>query len=220
MVAAGMVVAILALTGGRLEAAPAAAPEGDLSRECELGITLALSGTGASAESVFVSLLSRSPGDARALNNLGNIHLWRGEPDIGLAFYDQAREADSTDAGILLNEATALMLAGDDEDAKTRAAEGVARAGGARKAANLLGLHLDPDSEPLEKGADRAQLSRDEVVALLRAATRAVPADSTGGKGAAGPTPGRGKRKAPVWRSAGARGNEGTDVGAVLYWKH
>ena len=56
-------------------------------RECELGITLALAGRAAAAESVFTSLLSHSPRDARALTNLGNLALLRGEPRLGLAFY-------------------------------------------------------------------------------------------------------------------------------------
>ena len=217
---AGAAVAVLAFIGVPPEAAPAAPPDaGSLSRVCELGITLALSGNGASAESVFVSLLSRSPRDGRALNNLGNLHLWRGEPGVALAFYGQAGEADSSDAGIMLNEATALLLAGDDDNAKSRATEGVARAGGPQNAANLLGLHLDPGSEDLEKGADSAQLSRDEVLALLRAATRAVPVDSTRTKTAAVDSKTKNSKKAPAWRSAGARGSDGSDAGAVLYWK-
>src|SRR5262245_58227659 len=44
-----------------------------LGEECEYGITLALSGKSTAAESVFTSLLSHAPGDARALANLGNV---------------------------------------------------------------------------------------------------------------------------------------------------
>lgn len=212
--------AVLAFGGAARGAdSPPAGDAGSPARLCDLGITLALSGQGASAESVFVSLLSKSPRDPRALNNLGNLYLWRGEQDVALAFYGQAGEADSADAGIVLNEATALLLAGDDEGAKARAAVGVARAGGSQKAANLLGLHLDPDSGESEKGADSAQLSRGEVLALLRAATHAVPVDSTHAKQAPVDPKSRNPKKAPAWRSAGARGSEGTDAAAVLYWK-
>jgi len=197
-----------------------AADSGLPSKKCDLGITLALSGQEASAESVFVSLLSESPKDARALNNLGNLYLWRGDDAVALAFYGQAWESDSLDAGIILNEATALLLAGDEEGAKARAAEGVSRAGGTREAARLLGLRLGPEDREVAKGADRVQVSRDEVLALLRAATRAVPADSTHAPAApAEPTSAKSRKKPPAWRSAGARGSEGTDAGAVLYWK-
>lgn len=217
---AGVAIASSTFVGAARGADPAPATDAESpARMCDLGITLALTGQGASAESVFVSLLSLAPRDPRALNNLGNLHLWRGEPDVALAFYGQAGAADTSDAGIMLNEATALMLAGDDEGAKARASEGVARAGGSQQAANLLGLHLDPDSGELEKGADSAQLSRDEVLALLRAATHAVPVDSTKAKQAATDPKAKSPKKAPAWRSAGARGSEGTDAAAVLYWK-
>lgn len=209
------------LIAAGLVGSPACAADSALfSKTCDLGITLALSGQEASAESAFVSLLSDSPGDARALNDLGNLYLWRGDPGVALAFYGQAWETDSLDAGIILNEATALLLAGEEEEAKIRAAEGVSRAGGTQAAASLLGLRWVPEDGEGTKAADRVQVSRDEVLALLRAATRAVPADSTHGQPApAGPPQTKGGKKSPVWRSAGARGSEGTDAGAILYWK-
>jgi len=197
-----------------------AADHGLSSKTCDLGITLALSGQEASAESVFVSLLSESPKDARAMNNLGNLYLWRGDPAVALAFYGQAWESDTLDAGIILNEATALLLAGEEEEARIRAAEGVKRAGGMQEAARLIGLRMEPEHEATAKGSDRVQVSRDEVLALLRAATRAVPADSTHAQSAqAGATQAKSRKKPPAWRSAGARGSEGSDAGAVLYWK-
>lgn len=191
-----------------------------LARTCEYGITLALSGNDAMAESVFVSLLSRSPGDARALNNLGNLNLWRGDTNLALAFYTRAGESDSVDAGITLNEATALMIAGDDEGATEQAAEGVRRAGGPDAAARLLGLHYEGPGDGAPRASDKVEVSRDEVMALLRAATRAVPPDSSRSKQASPAGPGAKPRKqAPAWRSAGARGAAGSDVVAVVYWK-
>src|SRR5262245_42347699 len=97
---------------------------------CELGITLALLGRTAAAESVFVSMLSRAPRDPRALTNLGNLALLRGDADLALSFYGQAQEADTVDAGITLNEANALMILGDEDAASALAAEGVRQAGG------------------------------------------------------------------------------------------
>ena len=86
-----------------------------LEAECDYGITLALSGNPARAESVFVSLLSHSPGDARALTNLGNLELMQGEPDVALVFYGRAAQIDTADAGIILNRAVALMILGDED---------------------------------------------------------------------------------------------------------
>src|SRR6266481_7519779 len=86
-------VLVTAMTGGTEAATlptPAISPP-DSSRlraECEYGIALALAGADARAESAFVSLLSHVPGDARALNNLGNTHLLRGDLDVALAFYE------------------------------------------------------------------------------------------------------------------------------------
>lgn len=204
-------------------ALPAAADEAlpdSLARLCDYGITLALSGQGAGAESVFVALLSRVPRDARALNNLGNLRLWRNDVSVALAFYTRAEETDSADAGIMLNEATALMVAGEVRAAHERAEEAVQAAGGPEPAARLLGLRYAELDEGAPRGSDHAQLSRDEVLAVLRAAARAVPADSTHSDGGKGGGSGTKKRKPiPAWRSAGARGASDTDVTAVVYWK-
>jgi Flp pilus assembly protein TadD len=215
-----LALALLTLGVGSGRASADDPPQDPLARTCELGITLALSGSDAAAESVFVTLLSRAPRDARALNNLGNLHLWRGDADLALAFYARAGEADSADAGIVLNEATALMIAGEDDAARGRANEGVRRAGGPDEAARLLGLHFAKADANESRGSDRVQVSRDEVLALLRAATRAVPADSTNAAAAGARGAGAKPRKpVPAWRSAGARGASDTDVSAVVYWK-
>ena len=215
----------IAMTHGAEAASPPPAPAAHppdatlLRAECEYGIALALAGADASAESAFVSLLSHAPGDARALNNLGNTHLLRGDFDVALAFYQQASEADSSDPGILLNGATALMLRGDEEEAQILAAEGVRRAGGVRQAALLLGLKAPETSSDAPKAGDRAYVRKDEVLALLRAAAANVPLDSSKAKPPDAPAASRAKKRPPTWRSAGARGAEGTDVSVVVYWK-
>jgi len=193
-----------------------ASPE-ELQRECEYGVALALSGQAARAESVFVSLLSHAPGDPRALTNLGNLHLLRDEPEVALAFYDRALRSDSTDAGIFLNEATALMLLGEEATAEDLAREGVRRAGGPRSAAQLLGLRYEGTQEESPKAAQRAYISREEVLELLRAAAQKVPADSS--RAAATRPASQGKKPAPTWRSAGARGAADVEGAALLYWK-
>src|SRR5437867_8312464 len=111
----------------------------DLQAICEYGIISALNRDLGRADSMFVWILSLSPGDPRALTNLGNLALLRGEPDLALAFYGRAALADTSDAGIVLNAATASMLLGDEEAASARAAEGTRMAGGIREAASLLG---------------------------------------------------------------------------------
>lgn len=184
--------------------------------ECEYGITLALLGRAAAAESVFTSLLSHAPGDARALNNLGNLAMLRGEVPLALAFYGRAGEADTADAGITLNQATALLLLGDEEQASVRAADGVRGAGGARAAAGLLGLRYAATDVP--KAADRAYLGKDEVLDMLRAAAGRVPADTT--RAASDSTTTRTKKRAPAWRSAGARAGATADASMLVYWKH
>lgn len=205
----------LTLGPARVEAAE---PPGDaLARACELGITLALSGEDAAAESTFIGMLYRSPGDPRALNNLGNIHLRRGDPELALSFYGRAGVVDTADAGILLNQATALMLTGQDTEAGVRAGEGVRRAGGVKPAADLLGLSLE-DMNSSARAADRARMSREEIFALLRKAAKAVPVDTlrtaSPDSGAAIPA-----RRGPTWRPAGARGSAESQLDVSVYWK-
>lgn len=214
------VAVVLSIGIGALPVAAGEASPDSLARLCDYGITLALSGQDMGAESVFVALLSRVPRDARALNNLGNLRLWRNDVSVALEFYARAVEADSTDAGIMLNEATALMVAGEAEAAHDRADEAVQAAGGPEPAARLLGLRYAELDEDAPRASDRAQLSRDEVLALLRAAARAVPADSTHSDGeTSGGSKAKKRKPIPAWRSAGARGASGTDVTAVVYWK-
>jgi len=206
---------VVAATGGG--AARAGEPAA-LARLCDLGIALAQSGRDSRAESVFVALLSRAPHDARALNNLGNVHLLRGDPELAAAFYESAGLADSADAGIMLNLALAARLAGDEEHALLIAEAGVRRAGGSVEAARLLGLALESPADSLAKASRRPRLVREQAIELLRAAARSVPVDSTARRG---PAPGSasGTARAPVWRLAGARGDTPADAALVAYWK-
>jgi tetratricopeptide (TPR) repeat protein len=198
-------------------AVSAHAAEAPKSSQTEYGVTLAMAGEAARAESVFVSLLSHSRGDARALNNLGNLRLLKGEIGVALAFYDRALRGDSTDAGIHLNRATALMLMGDEPRAQEAAATGVRLAGGVDQAGELLGLKSDNPKEA-GKAAEKTVVSKGEIQALLHSAAAAVPTDTSHAAGKAGAAGAAGK-KAPTWRSAGPRASDGSEAAVVLYWK-
>jgi Flp pilus assembly protein TadD len=189
---------------------------------CDYGIAIAFHGDLGRAESVFIRLLVRSPGDARALTNLGNLNLMRGEPAVAMAFYERAARADTADAGILLDQATALLLLGDDDAARAQAAIATERAGGVREAARLLGLRTDLD-EATPRAAEKTRVGKEEILSLLRAAAAVVPTDSLPARRNDSPAPESKaprtqKRRAPVWRAAGARAGD-QDVAAVLYWK-
>jgi len=196
-----------------------AAPD-QLQSQCELGITLALSGDNARAESVFVSLLSRSPGDPRALANLGNLCMIRGEPDLALAFYRRAAARDTSDAGIVLNEAVAFMLLNDAESAEDRATVGIEKAGGTKQAASLLGLRAseqEAESRGADRVAERPHIAKSEIASLLSAAKQSVPASSAG----ADTEDVRAEKKRPEgsFRSAGTRASGETVMADMIYWK-
>src|SRR5258705_6733195 len=106
----------------------------------DYGVTLAMSGEEARAESLFITMLSHTRGDARALNNRGNIRLLRGETSVARAFYDRALRGDSLDAGIHLSRATALLVIGDKQRSEMAFARGVKLAGGVEQAQALLGI--------------------------------------------------------------------------------
>lgn len=197
---------------------PAQSEESVTEAKSQLGVALAVSGQTAKAESVFVSLLSDVRGDARALNNLGNLRLVRGDLGVALAFYDRALRGDSADAGIHLNRATALMLMGDDERAQESAARGVKIAGGVAQAEALLGIRSDRADKAPGKAAEKKYVSKDEVRALLLQASKSVPSD-TQKAGAPAAAPADGKKKAPTWRSAGPRATDAGEAVVVLYWK-
>lgn len=183
----------------------------------EYGVTLAITGEEARAESVFVTMLSHTRGDARALNNLGNLRLLRGETGVALAFYDRALKGDSLDAGIHLNRATALMLLGDQQRSEQAFAIGVKLAGGLERAQVLLGL--PPESQqPTEKAAKKTAIDPDQLRAMLKKAANAVPKDSLRIMDSSVSSGGTGKHVS-AWRSAGARASDGSDTPLILYWK-
>ena len=221
-----------ALPGETLQTRDAAAAD----RLAEYGVTLAFQGDVARAESVFVTLLSVAPRDARALNNLGNLYLMKGESEVAMAFYTRAEMADTADAGIPLNRSVALMLGGEDAAARAEAARAVEKAGGLERAGALLALRSGQMAESKEaKAPSRTYLSKSEVVALLKGAKTAVPGAATAPQGAgaaagkadsltSGTSPGSGAAGAPVakpksWRSAGLRASEFSEIATSLYWK-
>ena len=202
------VASAIALSAPLLNAAAAANEE-----RSEYGVALAMQGEAARAESVFVSLLSNARGDARALNNRGNLRLLKGELGVALAFYDRALRGDSLDAGIHLNRATALLLMGDDTRARASAQTGIRLAGGLNQANALLGIRTD--AEPA-KAAEKSYINKNEIKAMLKSAAAAVPTETT-----RAPTsnPANAAGRAPTWRSAGPRASDQSDAASVLYWK-
>lgn len=182
----------------------------------EYGVSLAISGEEARAESIFVTMLSHTRGDARALNNLGNLRLLRGETGVALAFYERAMRGDSLDAGIHLNRATALMMIGDQPRSAQAFAVGVKLAGGVERAQALLGL--PPEKQVTDRAARKTAIDPEQLRAMLRRAATSVPKDSVRlmdsaiGSGTAGKRP-------SAWRSAGARASDGSDTPQLLYWK-
>jgi tetratricopeptide (TPR) repeat protein len=206
-------VALWALSAGAGNDAPA------LETKSRMGVALAMSGQVSRAESVFVSLLSDSRGDARALNNLGNLRVVKGDLGVALAFYDRALRGDSSDAGIHLNRATVLMLMGDDQRAAEAAARGIRLAGGVEPAETLLGIRSEGEAGQSGRAAEKKYVSKDEVRAMLRRAASAVPASPAKGPPRDG-APATAQRKSPTWRSAGPRAADAGDAAVVLYWKH
>jgi Flp pilus assembly protein TadD len=194
------------------------AARGENHSRCAYGVTLAMSGELRQAESVFVAILSDSPGDARALTNLGNLRVLEGDFDVALVFYNQAARAAADDPGVKLNRATTLMLMGDQERAELEAAEAVTQAGGVEAAAKLLGLQSADGAQP-SRSSDKPFVSQQEIRALLTAAKERVPGDSLGTDAPADSTRVRPKMKKTTWRTAGPRAGDTGDIASVLYWK-
>jgi tetratricopeptide (TPR) repeat protein len=181
----------------------------------DMGVSLAMSGELSRAESLFVSMLSDTRGDARALNNLGNLKLLNGDLGVALAFYDRAARGDTADAGIQLNRATTLLLMGDDARANEAAAVGVKLAGGLENAQALLGLSNEPAPERADK---KAYVNKSEIQAMLKNAASTVP--NAASKPATGSSATTAKSKSgTAWRSAGPRAADQSDAANVLYWK-
>ena len=210
---AGMGWAAIALL---VSASPLFAAGGPSDERGDYGVTLAITGEEARAESVFVTMLSHTRGDSRALNNLGNLRLLRGETGVALAFYDRALRGDSLDAGIHLNRATALMLIGDQQRSEQAFAVGVKLAGGLDQAQALLGL--PPEPAPTEKAAKKTVIDSEQLRAMLKRAAATVPKDSLRIQDSSVTPAGAGKQVSP-WRSAGARASDGSGTPLILYWK-
>ncbi len=182
----------------------------------EYGVTLAITGEEARAESIFVTMLSHTHGDSRALNNLGNLRLLRGEAGVALAFYERALRGDSLDPGIHLNRATALMILGDKTRSEQAFAVGVKLAGSVERAQALLGIPAEKQA-PTDKAAQKAAIDPEQLRAMLKKAASTVPQDSlrvaeSGSGSASGKHP-------SAWRSAGARASDGSETPQLLYWK-
>jgi Flp pilus assembly protein TadD len=189
----------------------------------DLGVSLAMQGECARAESVFISMLSLTQGDSRALNNLGNLALLRDSKSVALAYYDSALRGEPADAGIHLNRATALMRLHDVAGAEAAARTAIRLAGSVQAAEALLGL--EADSTGAGRAADRtALIAKDEIRTLLRRAAappaaRLAPVDTSRSALRDGAFP---RKPAAPQRPGGPRAADASEEGvsaAVLYWK-
>ena len=190
----------------------------------DYGVSLAISGEEARAESLFITMLSHTRGDARALNNLGNIRLLKGETGVALAFYERALRGDSLDPGIHLNRATALMLIGEKDRSAESFARGVKLAGGEEQAEALLGLGPERTASDRtasdrtasgDRAAKKTMIDPEQLRQMLRTAAKSVPTESA----VAVNRTARTAKTASTWRSAGPRGADGSDTSHLLYWK-
>ena len=209
----GMAWVVLALL---VSAAPPFAVAQSSDTRGEYGVSLAITGEESRAESIFVTMLSHTHGDARALNNLGNLRLLRGETGVALAFYERALRGDSLDAGIHLNRATALMVLGDKPRSEQAFALGVKLAGGVERAQALLGLPPEKQ-QPTERAAQKTAIDPEQLRAMLKRAATTVPKDSLHLVDSI-PTTSTGKHPS-AWRSAGARASDGSETSQLRYWK-
>jgi hypothetical protein len=143
---------------------------------------------------------------------------------LALAFYERAGKLDSLDAGIVLNQAVALMLLGDQEMAERRASRGIEIAGGVREASSLLGLRRteqEAEDRGADKSAEKPHIAKNEIASLLSAAKQSVPADSTqaGGKSQSQAQSKQPGQPARSFRSAGTRASGESVVADMIYWK-
>jgi hypothetical protein len=244
----GTALALLISHPGDAKATP---PDSSLlALQAEYGTSLALAGNLAAAESVFVSMLSVSSRDPRALTNLGNLNLLRGELRTATVFYNEALHGDGADPGIRLDLAVALMMQGMKAEAAREAARALPGAGGASGALDLLGVRGSLAETQKSKAGEAPFLSEEELQEMLEAAARAIPADSSLvagdsvrtarragadsslGEGKASPDSAQAPAKEPPAsrpgpprkplnrRPAGSVASEAGGTSRVLYWKH
>jgi tetratricopeptide (TPR) repeat protein len=178
------------------------------------------------AESLFVAQLSRSPRDARALTNLGNLALLRGDRDRALAFYDLAVGADSLDAELRVNRAIVLGLLGAEDESRQEGAEAHRLA--ANRSREALRQALPQPVAPRDTGrvlappgarfwptrtaGALAERTPDEIRTLIE--------EAVGGLGSAGSAARAvGPRRPDRPRSPGAKADELLDPRVFLFWK-
>jgi hypothetical protein len=174
------------------------------------GLVYAEDGKLPEAAARFRAVLAARPGDAAALNNLGNVELLAGRPDSALARYRAAYAADG-DPGILLNEGLARWGLGDRRGADSSFTEALARLGDPEKALALLGI----PAEPAGNARGKAQkLSPSEIRQRLQQAAARVPAASAAAGGSAARPAGP-----VVTKVSGSRAADAGGSAHVVYWK-
>jgi tetratricopeptide (TPR) repeat protein len=207
-VPAGALALVVVLAAGSAADAGVTSSTDRVKLRSQLGIIYAQNNQVEDAKKEFVRLLEEPTGRAAALTNLGNLAMLDGKVDVALENYDQAAALDTVDAGILLNLGLAHKEAGHDDEAARVFAVALTKAGGADKAAELLGVRMDADTS---KGKV-SKLSNEEIKAMLAKARARVPEAGTKPASAT-------EKPQVVSRPGGARAAD-VSVGATsLYWK-
>lgn len=82
-----------------------------------LGTALGQGGQVVEAEKALLNALRIKPGDSLAYNQLGNVYLLAGKPELAFRYYISAFESDATNYEAMFNLATLYMRGGDRQKA-------------------------------------------------------------------------------------------------------
>ena len=182
---------------------PRAASAQSAASPCQKGLARALMGDTPGALAIFENLLAKNPHDACALANLGNLALISGRARTASNYYSRASQADTSDAGLLLNAAIARAMMCDEANALLMAERAIQRVGDSKAALSLLGVGSDDsvDGQPSRAGDLSSRLIRavapncgkpldpSLVRGLLERAATRLSADSLGRRAAGGEVP-------------------------------
>ena len=150
----------------------------DISSINRLGQFMAKSNDITSALDVFTRLQKLAPGDARVMNNLGNVHCLLSNDSAALIWYKKAVQTDSINGAIRINQGLCHFTRGDETTASDLIRKGIMLTGGMEKTAILLGFDMNelPGTEKgAEKTATKTVLSRKKIKALMQQSLDKVP---------------------------------------------
>lgn len=210
----------------------------------ELGVAFAVQGDLGKAESAFVSILSSSPSDPRALLNLGNVCLLRGEAGPAREFYRRALSDPPSDPAIHYSLGVLSLLEEDPDAAANEIGQVLNATGDVDSACNLVGLRTQGLEVDVERQGTGLLLSTAEVRDLLEKVYGALvrqarAADSTASRsaekgdpagtpvGSQSASPSKAAKTSRIdelvedrgMRVSRERGEKRRQVAELLYWK-